>query len=252
MESGANNCIFIKTTLADPTELVSSIFSDVYESETAKSRYIMRLLPVIGTCKCNEEKIKKLAEDVLKAHFTDAIGHTFSVNIKVRNNNTMGRKQILPLVVDVVKDMNPANHPDLDHPEYIVNVDILRTVLCLSVLKDSVKFRKYNLQEVASSKSATKAATEGPVTKEKASDDKTKLEDAQDKQDETTDGNTGLTETVSDCNTEKNTTASEKVNIETAKTSDLESKDLPDTKDTFDSNDENASTQDEQKCNIKE
>ena len=92
VESGATNCIFIRTTLPHPTELVTTIFSDIYESETAKSRYIMRLLPIIGTCKCSEDKVKKLAEETLKGYFTNAIGHNFSVNIKVRNNNSFGRK----------------------------------------------------------------------------------------------------------------------------------------------------------------
>ena len=85
------------------------------------------------------------------------LGHTFSINIKVRNNNSFGKKEILPILLDVIRDLNPANHPDLDSPEYIVNVGIIRTVLCLSVLKDSVKFKKYNLQEVASAISATKS-----------------------------------------------------------------------------------------------
>ena len=173
VESGATNCIFIRTTLPDPTELVTTIFSDIYESETAKSRYIMRLLPIIGTCKCSEDKVKKLAEEALKGYFTDAIGHTFSVNIKVRNNNSFGRKQVLPLLVDVVKDLNPANHPNLDDPEYIVNVDILRNVLCLSVLKDSVKFRKYNLQEVVTAK----AASEKPKLGDKPFEEAAKKED---------------------------------------------------------------------------
>ena len=173
VESGATNCIFIRTTLPDPTELVTTIFSDIYESKTAKSRYIMRLLPIIGTCKCSEDKVKKLAEEALKGYFTDAIGHTFSVNIKVRNNNSFGRKQVLPLLVDVVKDLNPANHPNLDDPEYIVNVDILRNVLCLSVLKDSVKFRKFNLQEVVTAK----AASEKPKLEDKPFEEAAKKED---------------------------------------------------------------------------
>ena len=173
VESGATNCIFIRTTLPDPTELVTTIFSDIYESETAKSRYIMRLLPIIGTCKCSEDKVKKLAEEALKGYFTDAIGHTFSVNIKVRNNNSFGRKKVLPLLVDVVKDLNPANHPNLDDPEYIVNVDILRNVLCLSLLKDSVKFRKYNLQEVVTAK----AASEKPKLEDKPFEEVAKKED---------------------------------------------------------------------------
>ena len=168
VESGATNCIFIRTTLPDPTELVTTIFSDIYQSETAKSRYIMRLLPIIGTCKCSEDKVKKLAEETLKGYFTDAIGHTFSVNIKVRNNNSFGRKQVLPLLVDVVKDLNLANHPNLDEPEYIVNVDILRNVLCLSVLKDSVKFRKYNLQEVVTAKAASEKPKLGDKSFEEA------------------------------------------------------------------------------------
>ena len=179
VESGANNCIFIKTTLPDPTELVTTIFSDIYESETAKSRYIMRLLPIIGTCKCSEDKVKKLAEETLKGYFTDAIEHTFSVNIKVRNNNSFGRKQVLPLLVDAVKDLNPANQPNLDDPEYIVNVDILRNVLCLSVLKDSVKFRKYNLQEVVTAKSGAKAASEKPKLGDEPSEEATKKEDGE-------------------------------------------------------------------------
>ena len=190
VESGANNCIFIKTTLPDPTELVSTIFNDIYESETAKSRYIMRLLPIIGTCKCSEDKIKKLAEEVLKKYFTDAIGHTFSVNIKVRNNNSFGRKQVLPLLVDVVKDLNPANHPNLDDPEYIVNVDIMRNVLCLSVLKDSIKFRKYNLQEVVTAKSGSKSSREKSEAADKSSAEAAEKEDETEKE-----GKGDLTET---------------------------------------------------------
>ena len=182
VESGANNCIFIKTSLPDPTELVSTIFNDIYESETAKSRYIMRLLPIIGTCRCSEEKIKKLAEEALKKYFTDAIGHTFSVNIKVRNNNRFGRKQVLPLFVDVVKELNPANHPNLDDPEYIVNVDILRNVLCLSVLKESVKFRKYNLQEVVTAKSRPKVSSEKSKAADKSSTEAAEKEDEKEKQ----------------------------------------------------------------------
>ena len=198
VESGATNCIFIRTTLPDPTELVTTIFSDIYESETAKSRYIMRLLPIIGTSKCSEDKVKKLAEEALKGYFTDAIGHTFSVNIKVRNNNSFGRKQVLPLLVDVVKDLNPANHPNLDDPEYIVNVDILRNVLCLSVLKDSVKFRKYNLQEVVTAKAASEKPFEEAAKKEDDGEikesNKSSGEAAKGEEEETVKGSKDVTE----------------------------------------------------------
>ncbi len=176
VQSGANNCIFIRTTLDNPTELVQSIFSDIHESKVSKSRYIMRLLPVMGTCKCTEEKIKKLAESCLEKYFAEPIGHSFSVHVKVRNNNSISRKQILPVLVEVIKNLNSANWTDLSNPEYVVNVDIIRTICCLSVLKDFVKFRKFNIQEVSDNE---KPRTTGP-SRERNCDDAEKCQQSKD------------------------------------------------------------------------
>lgn len=47
--------------------------------------------------------------------------------------------------------LNPENKVDLNNPQYTVVVEIIKTVCCLSVVRDYVLFRKYNLQEVVKS-----------------------------------------------------------------------------------------------------
>lgn len=47
--------------------------------------------------------------------------------------------------------LNPENKVDLNNPQYTIVVEIIKSVCCLSVVKDYVLFRKYNLQEVVKS-----------------------------------------------------------------------------------------------------
>lgn len=51
----------------------------------------------------------------------------------------------------IVGSLNSENKVDLTNPQYTVVVEIIKAVCCLSVVKDYVLFRKYNLQEVAKS-----------------------------------------------------------------------------------------------------
>jgi len=50
-----------------------------------------------------------------------------------------------------VGSLNPENKVDLNNPQYTIVVEIIKNVCCLSVVRDYVLFRKYNLQEVVKS-----------------------------------------------------------------------------------------------------
>lgn len=165
VRSGANNCVFIRTTIEQPDDLVHNIFADIHKTQTSKSRFILRLQPVIASCKAEEEKIERLAEEVLPAFFGEAQGgHTFSILFKVRNNNKVGRNTVLPLVAKVISDMCAGNKVNLDAPELVVCVDVIRTVCCISVLKDFAQFRKYNLQEIVTVKEDKNGSSESKET----------------------------------------------------------------------------------------
>ena len=151
MDTGTNNVLFVKTTLDNPTELVRAIFSDCLETQQSKSRFILRMLPVLGTCQAYDDRITKMTEEVLEPILNHGQPTSYSLQIKVRNNNGVSRTSLLPVLGRVVEELNPSASVNFSDPEHIINVDVLKTVFCIGCLNDFNKFRKYNLQEIIES-----------------------------------------------------------------------------------------------------
>ncbi|XP_053326760.1 THUMP domain-containing protein 1 [Spea bombifrons] len=151
VESGANNVVFIRTLNVDPEKLVHHILKDIYTSKKKKTRVILRMLPVSGTCKAFPEDLKKYSETFFEPWFKAPNKGTFQIVYKARNNNHMNREDVIKDLAGIVGSQNPENKVDLSNPEYTIVVEIIKNVCCLSVVKDYVLFRKYNLQEVVKS-----------------------------------------------------------------------------------------------------
>jgi len=149
VESGANNCMFIKTTLEDPERLVHNIITDISETKIQKARFILRMIPIIGTCKAYEENIEKLAENVLSKIFKDGTEMTYSILFKTRNNNKVVRDDTIKLLGSVVKRLPGKTSVDLKSPDVSVVVEIIRTVCCLGIARNYFNQKKYNLVELA-------------------------------------------------------------------------------------------------------
>ncbi|KAL1774571.1 THUMP domain-containing protein 1 [Sigmodon hispidus] len=151
MESGANNVVFIRTLGIEPEKLVHHILQDMYKTKKKKTRVILRMLPISGTCKAFLEDMKKYAETFLEPWFKAPNKGTFQIVYKSRNNSHMNREEVIKELAGIVGSLNSENKVDLTNPEYTVVVEIIKAVCCLSVVKDYVLFRKYNLQEVVKS-----------------------------------------------------------------------------------------------------
>ncbi|XP_050410082.2 THUMP domain-containing protein 1 [Patella vulgata] len=151
LESKTKNCIFIKTTLESPTELAEKLFQNLYDTKTQRSRYVMRLFPVEGTCKAVLDEIKKLGGNLFQKYFSTPYGEgmSFSIIFKARNNNNIGRDSIIPELSHLVTELNPAHTVEYDNPDCLIFVQVLCTICCISILKNFTKFKKYNLQEIA-------------------------------------------------------------------------------------------------------
>lgn len=168
VESKTTNCVFIKTSLEHPDELVTKIFTELWETKKCKSRFILKLHPVLGTCRAAEDKIEKLAEDVLAPVLADADGLTYCVMYKVRCNNSLDREAIIQLVARVADRINPSLKVKFDEPDLVISVDILQKVCCIGVLKDFNKFKKYNMQEVVGLGQAPKVSAQSAGTTDSA------------------------------------------------------------------------------------
>ncbi|KAM5153178.1 THUMP domain-containing protein 1 [Mantella aurantiaca] len=148
VDSGANNVVFIKTLNIEPEKLVHHILKDLYTTKKKKTRVILRMLPVTGTCKAFPEDLKKYAETFFQPWFKAPNKGIFQIVYKARNNNHMNREDVIKDLAAIVGNLNPENKVDLCNPEYTIVVEIIKKVCCLSVVKDYILFRKYNLQEV--------------------------------------------------------------------------------------------------------
>ena len=161
VESGANNCIFIKTSLDSPDKLVDHIITDIVQTKTQKSRFILRLLPILGTCKAYEKNIEELASNILSTSLKTIPGSSYCVLFKTRNNNQVKRDDMFRILGTVMRSQTQPWTVDLDSPDICIVVEIIRTVCCIGVVTEFYQRRKYNLLELV--KETPSVETDNPV-----------------------------------------------------------------------------------------
>lgn len=167
----AKNLIFIRTTIPDPSQLAHSILSDLWETKVQKSRFAIRLLPIAGTCRAEEGEVKKLGKELFTPIFQTPFGegYNFSIIVKIRNNNGLGRDSVIPALAGIIKDLNPLHRVNHDKPDFVVLVEVAQSVCCLGIVKDFFKFKKYNLQEVVKTNSENVSIKQGNLSREDSS-----------------------------------------------------------------------------------
>ncbi|XP_071962336.1 THUMP domain-containing protein 1-like [Antedon mediterranea] len=148
LKTSANNVLFIKADIENPCELAHYILSDLQETKKLKSRAILRLLPVSGTCKTYDDKLEQLADKIVAPHFEFSC-KTYMYVIKIRINTTVKSKTIMGILDRIIRRNEDLNHrANMDNPELVILVEVIRNVCCMSVIKDFKKFRKYNLHSI--------------------------------------------------------------------------------------------------------
>ncbi|XP_058237066.1 THUMP domain-containing protein 1 [Hemibagrus wyckioides] len=175
LDSGANNVLFIRTHNIDPGRLVHSILQDLYSTGRLKSRVILRMLPVCGSCKAFPEDMLKFLHSFLQPWFLSPNHASYQICFKSRNNSSSKRDDIIKSIAGLVNRLNPKNKVDLTDPELSIIIEVIKSVCCVSVIPDYKRFRKYNLQEVAKGP-ANQEASQQEVTKEPATEETSQQE----------------------------------------------------------------------------
>ncbi|XP_055843640.1 THUMP domain-containing protein 1 homolog [Episyrphus balteatus] len=187
IDTGAKNCIFIKTILPNPVELGTKIIKDIAETKMQKTRYLLRLTPIEVVCQANVNEITKAAGALFDKHFLKE-AKTFAIVFNRRFNNDIKRDEIIKILADLVFDKNMNNKVDLKNAELAVIVEIIKGKCCLSVVEGYFKYKKYNLIELASSRTDEKKTeekeAEGDVENREKNDDKKSLDDKEAPNDE--------------------------------------------------------------------
>lgn len=147
IDSGANNLLFIRTTLTNPGELVDSIIKDIWNSGTQKTKFLLRLIPIEVTCKANMADIGAAFDHLGEKHFKET-ALTFSIAFNHRNNNVILRDDAIKLVADKVFAVRPDHKVDLKNPQVTIILEVIKAFAFLSVIPDYFKYKKYNLLSI--------------------------------------------------------------------------------------------------------
>ncbi|KAI8501233.1 THUMP domain-containing protein 1 [Branchiostoma belcheri] len=148
MDSGANNVVFIQSQLESPDELVHHILDDINTSKKFKTRNVLRIIPVMSACKAYLENVKKSAEEMFPKFFSGEDNPSYAIVFKTRNSGTMKRDEVIPALAGVVSEVNPACKVNLNSPDLAIVIEVIRTVCCMSVLKDYFQLKKYNIHSI--------------------------------------------------------------------------------------------------------
>lgn len=168
VETGASNCIFIKTNLPSPEELMTVIIKDLYSTKVQKTRHVMRLLPIMATCKANLPDIMECAGKLFDKYFLKEPS-TFAVIFNKRFNSSVSRELIIKELAEMVVLKNGDNKADLKNPGLCIIVEIIKGICLLSIVDNYFTYKKYNLHELC--KEETCNDSEGTQAKKQKVDD---------------------------------------------------------------------------------
>lgn len=152
VETKTPNCVFIKTTVANPIELGVKIVRDIAATKKQKTRILLRFIPVEVVCKASIEDIKNAAGQLFDKYFLNVEPKTFSIVVNKRYNNSIERMAIIRQLADIVAFKNVQHKVDLKNAELSVVVEIIKGLCCLTVLPDYNELKKFNLVELGIAK----------------------------------------------------------------------------------------------------
>ncbi|KAI8126257.1 putative THUMP domain-containing protein 1 [Lucilia cuprina] len=148
VDTGASNCVFIKTTLDDPVAMAGHIVKDIAATKQQKTRHLLRLVPIDAVCKANDKDIVNTAGQLCDKYFLKE-PTTFSIVFNKRFNNDINRDQMIREIADLIHAKNIKNKVDLKHAKRSLVVEVIKGLCCLSVVDDYMAMKKYNLVELA-------------------------------------------------------------------------------------------------------
>uniref|UniRef100_A0A2M4BUW9 THUMP domain-containing protein n=1 Tax=Anopheles marajoara TaxID=58244 RepID=A0A2M4BUW9_9DIPT len=147
VDSGATNCLFIRTTLKEPTALAHKVLQDLSKTRKAKSRFILRMVPIEAVCRANLKDIIDTVGSLSDRHFLKE-PKTYAIIYNHRLNNELPRDDVIRELADLISSKNAGNKANLKNPELAVIVEVIKGLCCIGIVPEYYALRKYNLAEI--------------------------------------------------------------------------------------------------------
>ncbi len=149
VETGAQNLLFVRTTVENPVALAVHILEDLRRGGQQKTKNLIRLVPVEATCKAFPENFSKAASEVLPKWFRDASSPpTYCVAFKSRLNNSLSKEEAVEAVNEEVRKVCEGAKVMYKEPELTVVVEVMKSHVCLAVVPKYAELKRFNTIEI--------------------------------------------------------------------------------------------------------
>jgi tRNA acetyltransferase TAN1 len=89
-----------------------------------------------------------MSKEIFTPYFKDGY-KSFKILPNIRHSK-LPKDQLIKILAEMVCEINPLNIVDLTNPEYTIVAEVIKATLCLTVLRDFLKFKKFNILEIVS------------------------------------------------------------------------------------------------------
>ncbi|KAF8525941.1 hypothetical protein BU17DRAFT_83445 [Hysterangium stoloniferum] len=141
----------------DPVKLVMHHFENVERSGITRTKHVLRLTPASGSCVASTPEISVLAQKIIPPAFASLALKTdgskkyrYKLELTFRSHDKLKKSELIPLLVEFVPS-DVGHVVDLEHPEIVIFVQILKSVCSMSVVQHYERFKRFNVVQVGDS-----------------------------------------------------------------------------------------------------
>lgn len=137
----------------DPLHLTNCVHESVLKGDGKHAtRFISRLLPCQVICKGDVESIgQAVVEQATKVVAASARRppKTFAIQVKRRQNTTIDRDAAIAAAAEGMAKAVKGIRVDLTRPDLCVLLEVVRSMCCVCILDEWLRFNKYSLRREA-------------------------------------------------------------------------------------------------------
>jgi tRNA acetyltransferase TAN1 len=146
IRTGIECTIFIRAhQKIHPVDFAHSLLQEMVKTKQKETRFSSRILPFSSTCFATMRDIKTMAEMIIEKNLNLLEPTTWAIFVKIRNNTKLDRDEVIKQVAEFVDKKHIVN---LKEPKQAIVIEVLNHVCGMSILKDYMELKKYNLEQI--------------------------------------------------------------------------------------------------------
>lgn len=155
VKTHCRNTIFINITNEflhiDPIRVVDAFFDDLAEKRELRTSNTFKVLPILDTFRNSVACAKESVSNLVQTTFKDEAGpRKYFIEFQTRGNYKLDqddRLKVIEGVADTLAQVKPEWSVDRESADYIIVFTALKSVCCISILRDYFRRSKYNVTE---------------------------------------------------------------------------------------------------------